>query len=749
MIITTKNMRHTLLLLVFVPLMSWAQENDSTAVADVQGDDRNVMLDASASAKPRDIPIGLPGETGGTMIMEDGMPVASTWSPIYPYVHWAGGSSYADVGLMGIEETALRSGVLGFSVNSHTALGSDKLHGTFSAKTNNDGLILVDGNLNGALAKGWYFTAGVYANLDPTSVHPKHVTFVNNTQIYKAGVTHRWGQSEASVLYKLTMNRDGLFGCDRAPFIYNGDGSISQLNGFRLGRDSYMPSDVRFSYMDLETGQLHDTDVNDENRRLIHDLTLMMNNRLNDRWSLDSRVHLTGTKNMKMIGFSETGIDEITNGQDAKGRSITTADGQQYSGLMQQRLLFAQHFDFFETLAKTELVRKWNGRTTNLGLSYWFSYQYAQAANVTIAQSVENNPSRLLVNGNRQWDYNSSANYGRGREHFLSLYAIDDWNVTPRLNLFYGLRAELFHSNYDIAVNEGAQTNNKRHPGFYVNDGTASISTHKRTKMNIIGVARANYQLVSRLFLTGEYLYCNQQRRFDQFRFETLPSEKPYVKQLLRAGISYENSWVHASAMFSYINSRNIGSTQYFTKQVGGVSETQGKNTTYDIGTLGVTADATFMFGDFSMHVLATYQEPRYRNFSVPLTFSDGSTEVLDYNRNYVTGMSRVLLELDPSYRIKNWRLWVSARYYSRQYASLVNNVYFDGHWETFAGVDWTVNKRLKLQLSATNLFFQSGANGSIAAANTITDDSLLKGYYTAGTFIRPFTVSLSATYKF
>ena len=185
--------------------------------------------------------------------------------------------------------------------------------------------------------------------------------------------------------------------------------------------------------MDLETGQLHDTDVNDENRRLIHDLTLMMNNRLNDRWSLDSRVHLTGTKNMKMIGFSETGIDEITNGQDAKGRSITTADRQQYSGLMQQRLLFAQHFDFFETLAKTELVRKWNGRTTNLGLSYWFSYQYAQAANVTIAQSVENNPSRLLVNGNRQWDYNSSANYGRGREHFLSLYAIDDWNVTSRL----------------------------------------------------------------------------------------------------------------------------------------------------------------------------------------------------------------------------------------------------------------------------------------------------------------------------
>lgn len=105
--------------------------------------------------------------------------------------------------------------------------------------------------------------------------------------------------------------------------------------------------------------------------------------------------------------------------------------------------------------------------------------------------------------------------------------------------------------------------------------------------------------------------------------------------------------------MISYINSRNIGSTQYFTKQIGGVSETQGK---------------------------ATFQRPQYRNFRVPLTFSDGSEVVLDYNDNYVTGMSKVLLELDPSYRIGDWRLWLSGRFYSRQYASLVNNVYFNGH---------------------------------------------------------------------
>ena len=742
-------MRFVLVLLITVlPLLLQAQRRDSVAVDGAQNDDRHVMLDASTSAKPRDIPFGLPRETGGIMIMEDGMPVTSTWSPIFPYFHWAGGSSYADVGLMGIEETVLRSGILGYSVNSRTTLGTDQLHGKLNVKTNNDGLILLDGNLNGALAKDWYFTAGVYSNLDPTSVHPKNVTFVNNTQIYKAGLTHRWRHSEASLLYKLTVSHD-LFGFNRAPFIYNGDGSISKLNGFRLGRDCYVPTDTRFSYMDVETGQLHETDIKDENRRFIHDLTFMMTNQLSDRWSLDSRIHLTGTKDMFMNNLSETGIDWVREGRDAKGNHITTPDGKDYTGLMQQRMLSAQHFDFFETQAKSELIRKTRGHTTNLGLSYWFSYQYAKVANVTIAHTLADDPQRLLKDGRRQWNYNASAEYGRGREHFMGFYSIDDWNVTPRLNLYYGLRAELFHGNYDVAVNQGYQVNNKRHDGFFINDGIVTVSNQKHTNLNFIGVACANFQLVPHLTLTGEYLYCNQHQRFDQFRYDKMPCSKPYVKQLVRGGFNYDNQWLRASVLFSYINSRNIGSTQYFTKQIRGVSETQGKNTTYDIGTLGVTADATATFGNFSMHMLATYQEPKYRHFTVPLTFSDHSEVVLDYNGNYVTGMSKVLLELDPSYRIGDWRLWLSARYYSRQYASLVNNVYFNGHWETFAGLDWTATKQLSLQFSVVNLLCQSGANGSIAAANAITDISQLQGYYTAGTFIRPFTANLSATYKF
>ena len=741
-------------IILFLAMMAagtvYAEQADTAKVAQtMEKHDRNVMLDASATVKPRDIPIGLPAEAGGTMIMEDGMPVSAMPGPILPYSHWVGGSSYGSMDLKGIEETLLRTEVLGFSVDSYTALGTDTLHGTMAAKTNNDGLINFDLNVNGPLGKGWYFTTGAYGYFDPTSVHPKHTTFVNRTRIYKAGVTRRWGQSEASLLYKLTVASEGLSGSNRGPFIYNGDGSVSPLNGFRLGRDSYMPVDVSFDYMDLLTGQITPVSYNDQNKFTVHDLNFRMVNRLSPRWSLDTRLHVTGTKNMLSAGIMEAGIDNIENGRDAQGRAVTTADGKSYSGLMQRRVMLNSKYDVFETMVQSELVRKSQGHTTNIGLSYWFFYEQLLGTDVNIAQTVQDDPQRLLLNGQRQWGYNLIAQFGRGRDHYISLFAIDDWQVTPKLSLYYGLRTDLFCSNYDVAVDNDGQTNNQRHDKFTLNDGTATVTGLNRTKLNLIGVARASYQLVPNLFLKGEYLYSRLQRRMEEYTFDTMPTDLPYVKHFMRGGVNYVTSWINASLMVGYVTCQNISATEIFTKQVKGVSETQGKNINYNIGTLNVTADANATFGNFSMHVMATYQEPRYRDYNVALTFSDASKMTLDYSDKFVTGMSKVMLELDPSYQLGYWRLWLSARYYSRQYASLANNVYFNGHWETFAGVDWQATQRLALALSVTNLLNQSGASGTIRDANTITDINKLVGYKTAGSFIRPFTVSLTASYKF
>lgn len=51
--------------------------------------------------------------------------------------------------------------------------------------------------------------------------------------------------------------------------------------------------------------------------------------------------------------------------------------------------------------------------------------------------------------------------------------------------------------------------------------------------------------------------------------------------------------------------------------------------------------------------------------------------------------------------------------------------------------------------LNVVNLFNQSGATGSIGAADLVTDTTPYKNYLMSGSYIRPFEVSLSTTINF
>ena len=86
-----------------------------------------------------------------------------------------------------------------------------------------------------------------------------------------------------------------------------------------------------------------------------------------------------------------------------------------------------------------------------------------------------------------------------------------------------------------------------------------------------------------------------------------------------------------------------------------------------------------------------------------------------------MTEIAKGLVELDPSYKITNdLRVWASFRYFSKTYANIKNAYYFNGRWETFGGVNWTVNKHLALSATVVNFLNQTGAKGSIAGAERV-----------------------------
>jgi len=161
----------------------------------------------------------------------------------------------------------------------------------------------------------------------------------------------------------------------------------------------------------------------------------------------------------------------------------------------------------------------------------------------------------------------------------------------------------------------------------------------------------------------------------------------------------------------------------------------------YDMATLGWLTDTMITPIDgLSIHVMFTIRDPRYKHFKITPTFSDGVTEEYDFTDKTITALSKTELEIEPSYRFGNWRVWLSARYFSKQYINKTNSLYFNGRWETFGGVDFKLNRYLSFSASVVNILNQKGASGTIPAADLITDASRYKNYVMSGTFIRPFT---------
>lgn len=137
-----------------------------TLGASAKGDNRNVMLNAADSYKPREIQIGLPSED--VNVYENGLPAVYSSSVHKLSAHWRNDASLKGTSLMTPAESAIATGNIAYAVNAESQLGiSDKaFSGVVNWHGNHYGLNTFDLNLNGRLARNWYWTASMYQNFD-------------------------------------------------------------------------------------------------------------------------------------------------------------------------------------------------------------------------------------------------------------------------------------------------------------------------------------------------------------------------------------------------------------------------------------------------------------------------------------------------------------------------------------------------------------------------------------------------------
>lgn len=734
-------------LLVFAAMPMEADNDKDTLAVVEKKSERNMMLNAESATVPREINIGLPEGGSGAIVYVDGAKHAHGLPR--SQFHWSGGNAYQPQGTIGLMEAVITSGEIGVLVDSKTIMGTDEFTGAFTVGTSTNGLIRFDGAVSGAVkgAKGWYYSLGAYINNDPTNVNAPGRPFIDQKQIYHAAVSRRWENTTLNALYRFSYCRDNLDnGYGFAPFVYKGDGTVAAYDGFRIGRDCYMPEDDAVSYMDIRDGRTRYGSLSNMDERFLHDVSLMLDHDHRSGWKLGANLHVMYMQPSRYVKMGLAGIDRVTS-----ENGFFNADGTPFSGYMQNRLITVEDQSELDVNLILSADRRFNSRhKLRLGMELVYADQLNYASTFYMAHTVGADPLRVYKGEKATWGMNTSGLFFDAYRLYAPIYAIHDWNPAPRLLVRTGARVRPLYQNVITAARLEGDVLNSRVDGFNIADRSlCDPHTLSIPAVDYAFTEHINYRIAGRLFFMAEGFYSMTTKSASYYKNATIPSTSPIGNALGRGGFTYDNRWMDLTALVSYITSWNNAKVMTVTKQIAGVSETIPWTAQYGIGTLGFTLDGNMHFGGFNLHFLGTWQDPRYKNYKNEFVFSDGTSEIIDYTGNHVTGISQLMLEFDPSYTWKNVRVWASARYYSRQYVSRTNLAYFAGHWETFAGLDLNLMKQLKLSVNLVNVLAQNGAKGSIDVADTITDASLLNDYVMSGSYIRPFCIDFLLTYRF
>ena len=752
-----------------------SSKNDDSSNSKEEGN-RNVMLNAASANGPREIQIGLP--SADVNVLENGIPVTYATNPHSVNSLWRADASLSHVGLLKISETAITTGNIGYAVNSFTQLGQKGFNGTLNYKSNHFGMQEFSLNLNGDIAKDWYYSGSIYQDFDPGTFKIKSTPFQDRTQIYKFALTKKYneGRGELTAIYHYSNSHPVyMYATQSAPFVYVGDGSVKEFGQFALGTTSYLPMDNEMVYRDMRTGEVCKTNLYDAVQNKGSEFTLMNNytwdNGLN--WKTIMKYdHSTGScvyQTPMSLDQNEAGINYLYEAADGSMKP--------YTGDYVQSRMSCLNRGFIDSfMFTTELSRKAGNSTWRLGLNEWYyDIDYASATTM-YDQSVPTDGSypvrlynadyatytdRTYAGNGYYYDFNKNASeYYKGHENKIALYFTHDWDVTDQLNLYYGARLEYQALRGDNAAVKNTEGNYVgRFADYYLGataaDGTKIAPTPMSYDwLNYALTAAATYKLTGQFGLTGDFTYITQHPKIENFAPATLPNTDKISVPLGRAGIYYNNEWLSLTSLFSYISKTNNNSTLNLQhKTAAGQTEIMAAPLTYDIKTLGWTTDVvTHPFKGFDFHFLFTYQKPTYKKYETSVTFSDGYVGQINATGNIVAEIPQVIVEIDPSYMItKDLKIWTSFRYFSKTYANINDAYYFNGRWETFGGLNWQVNDKLALGCTVVNFLNQTGAKGSIAGAELIEkeDAGQYAGHVMAGSYIRPFTVEFSASLKF
>lgn len=726
---TIKNISLLLLLVAFATTANAqvAAKKDTVKVASgEQKSDRNVMLNAaSANAGPRNVNIGLPASVGGTTVLENDLPVVYFFWPEMPFKSWRMDAMTNGVKLLDLGQTAINIGDVGFSVGTYNNLGTDQFGGNVGLNSNHFGLLNGTANISGPINKrGLKYSVGAFVNYDPGTykVNKNNIDryYNDQTQLYKVALTQDYkfqgGQGSISAFYKYADSKSMTMQ-QYAPYKYHLDGSVSELDGFKIGSDSYLATQ-KFKVKDAKTGEIVERDALDDYGSTSHTFDLIGKNKLDNGLNVNFIARYHAAKSGLYLPIM-TGINEA-------------GDAQGVMALASRRTPIKSITSLFE-------VGKKSGRHDwKIGLNQWYyTIDKFTTEGALYSQTVEANPK--IIDGTEI--YGAINEYHNGSENKTALFLTDKWDIADILTLNLGARFEYQNLRGDFIQNKDIVANIP-----YLSNKKTDINKDWFNKAFMLSGV---YKMTKNFGLLAEATYNEQAGHLENYSAGNEPNIKKSKIPGAGFGVFFNHSLFSLVSKATYIKRDEYRSTVNFSSNSGAVERALAS---YDIETLGWTTDVMATpFKNFNLHVLFTLQAPKYKNYSGTVNFNTGESVDYNFSDNTVTGVSKVLIEIDPSYQWNNLRVWASARYFSKEYANLTNSLSFKGRWETFAGANYSLGKHLEFNATVVNLLNQRGAQGTISGADLYTNEEAEKmdGRILSGTYIRPFTVEFGMKYKF
>lgn len=762
----------------------WAQEpadtltvkTTETLSSNKQEANRNEMLNAENSLGPRNVNIGLPF-TGDVVILENDLPVVYYYYPTNPVVVWRKDNSLAGMGLFSFTETAIKTGKVGFAVQSNDRDASRSFRGYASAYVNSFGSSRYDMTITGPISDGWGYMLSFFQNFDRgNGVNFGFTPWFDRTTMVKGSIQKKYKQGNVRVLYKYVDSKN-IMG-NYSPLIYNGNGKTSELEGFRLGKDSYLLGDGLIPTYDPYTGEerIANLDDDEHSRSQSHSIYLDGEHRFKNKWKLNYAFMYSTVNSPFSVNFPVSLMAYMPD-QDGYAGNYTyhgnnSVGSQAYNGSVQfvTSTIIPQSENKYFT-GRAELTRKLRGHDLRFGLNYQYNHRKFLAQSAMYLMSVEPNPRLIdiqyVTKNNGALVAGYSGGYGALTDDAYSkiaLYASDDIQITKRWNLNVGFRLE--HQNKNEKKDSHGYYYNENGSRVFETINDAELIEKKfKNDFNYVGAINTVFKLTPKFGLLAEVSYNSWVDSYWDYAQKdangnALPDANGKYRQT-KSGTFRNNVLNFGGGIYL-----NLGNSFSLVSKVTRISKenvkynnasiTNPANTSekvdfapifYDISTLGWTTDIVATpFKNFNIHFLFTWQKPQYKNFSYS---AFGIT--YDYNNNIIPELSQVLMEIDPSYTFMGgkMRAWLSLRYFGKQYGNPTNAFYYNARWENFCGLDYNISRNLNLKLQVTNFLDQAGVRGAVQGADQITDATPYTDRIIVANSIRPRTIELTANIKF